>query len=46
MTHTQNALSFEVSLIDAILLLKEDKENVLLGAADEKIEFLKNLQPN
>ncbi len=45
MTHTQKALSFEVSLLDAILSLKEDKKNVLLGAADEKIEFLKNLQP-
>ena len=45
MTHTQNNLSFEVSLIDAILCMKDGKENVLVGAAEEKIAFLELVQP-
>ena len=46
MTHTQNNLSFEVSLIDAILCLNDGKKNVLIGAADEKIDFLATVQPD
>lgn len=46
MTHTQNNLSFEVSLLDAMMLINESKKNVLVGAADEKIDFLKEVQPN
>lgn len=45
MTHTQNNLSFEVSLLDAMMCLNEGKKNVLVGAADEKIDFLKEVQP-
>ena len=46
MTHTQNNLSFEVSLLDAMMCIDEGKQNVLVGAADEKIEFLEKLQPD
>jgi len=42
-THTQNSLSFEHSLIDAILCLNEGDTNVLVGAADEEIALLKEL---
>lgn len=45
MTHTQNSLSFEVALMDALFCIKEGKQNVLVGAADEAIEFLENLRP-
>jgi hypothetical protein len=45
MTHTQNNLSFEISVLDAILCIQEGKKNVLVGAADEKIDFLKMVQP-
>lgn len=45
MTHTQNSLSFEVALVDAMMCCREGKKTVLLGAADEAIEFLKLLQP-
>ncbi len=45
MTHTQNNLSFEVALLDGLLCLREGKENVLVGAADEKIDFLENFRP-
>lgn len=45
MTHTQNSLSFEIALIDAMMCCKEGKSTVLLGAADEAIEFLKLLKP-
>ena len=40
MTHTQNSISFENALLDAMLLLDEQEENILVGAADEAIEFL------
>jgi hypothetical protein len=40
MTHTQNALSFELALLDAMLLLDEGEKNILVGAADEAIDFL------
>jgi 3-oxoacyl-[acyl-carrier-protein] synthase II len=46
MTHTQNSLSFEVALLDAIMCCREGSQNVLLGAADECIDFLKLLQPS
>lgn len=45
MTHTQNSLSFEVALVDAMMCCKEGSHSVLLGAADEAIDFLKLLQP-
>jgi 3-oxoacyl-[acyl-carrier-protein] synthase II len=40
MTHTQNTLSFELALQDAMLLLDEGETHVLVGAADEYIDFL------
>lgn len=43
MTHTQNSVSFEHALIDAMLSLNESKSNVLVGAADEKIDFMEVL---
>ena len=45
MTHTQNNVSFELSLLDGMMCLKEGKSNVLIGAADEFIPFLNELQP-
>lgn len=45
MTHTQNSLSFETALIDGLLCVQEGKENVLVGAADEAIDFLNLLKP-
>lgn len=44
MTHTQNALSFEVALIDGMLSVDEGKKSVLVGAADEAIPFLDRLR--
>jgi hypothetical protein len=43
MTHTQNSLSFEHALIDAMLCLNEDGSNVIVGAADESIPILEDL---
>ena len=40
MTHTQNTLSFEHALADAMMLLSEEDNNVLVGAADEYIRLL------
>ena len=40
MTHTQNSLSFELALQDGLLNLDEGLPNVLVGAADEQIDFL------
>lgn len=40
MTHTQNTLSFEQALTDTIMLLAEEDNHVLVGAADEYIPFL------
>ncbi|CAG4995049.1 hypothetical protein DYBT9275_01535 [Dyadobacter sp. CECT 9275] len=40
MTHTQNTLSFEYALQDALLLLAEEQRNILVGASDEHIPFL------
>jgi len=45
MTHTQNSLSFELALLDALMCLKEGKSTLLLGAADEAIDFLNLLRP-
>lgn len=45
MTHTQNNLSFEVALLDAMMCVNEGKTNVLVGAADEYVPFLEILQP-
>ena len=45
MTHTQNNVSFELSLLDGMMCLNEGKSNVLIGAADEYIPFLSKLQP-
>lgn len=45
MTHTQNSLSFEVALVDGLLCIEEGKNNVLVGAAEEQIPFLRHLQP-
>ena len=42
-THTQNSLSFEHALIDAMLCLNENDSNVLVGAADEDIPLLGEL---
>lgn len=46
MTHTQNALSFEVALKDGLLCVDEGKKSVLVGAADEAIPFLERLRGN
>ncbi len=40
MTHTQNSLSFELALQDALLCLDEGTKNILIGAVDERIDFL------
>ncbi len=45
MTHTQNSLSFETALIDGLMCVSEGKQNVLVGAADEAIDFLNLLTP-
>lgn len=42
-THTQNSLSFEHALIDAMLGLNEGSSNILIGAADEAIPLLDEL---
>jgi 3-oxoacyl-[acyl-carrier-protein] synthase II len=39
-TYTQNTLSFELALEDAMICLDEGMDNVLVGAADEFIPFL------
>lgn len=45
MTHTQNNVSFEMALIDGMLCSFEGSKNVLVGAADEAIDFLNLLKP-
>jgi hypothetical protein len=42
MTHTQNSLSFEQSLIDGIMWIKSGFHHVLVGGADEEEESLYN----
>lgn len=46
MTHTQNALSFEVALKDGMLCVDEGKKTVLVGAADEAIPFMERFRGN
>lgn len=46
MTHTQNSLSFEIALLDAILFCQEENGDILVGAADETIDFLDLLRRN
>lgn len=41
-THSQNSLSFEQSLLDALLLVDEGHSNVLVGSSDERNEKLFN----
>lgn len=43
-THTQNDVSFEVSLLDGMMRAMEGCTNVLVGAADETIPFLEELK--
>jgi len=45
MTHTQNNVSFEMALLDAMMCIDEGKTNVLVGSADEHIPFLTRLKP-
>ncbi|MGB0886652.1 MAG: beta-ketoacyl synthase chain length factor [Vicingaceae bacterium] len=42
-THTQNTLSFEHSLIDGMLCLNEESSTVLVGSADENIPLMDEL---
>lgn len=39
MTHTQNSVSFEMAMQDAILFLNDGADRVLVGAGDEYIEI-------
>jgi 3-oxoacyl-[acyl-carrier-protein] synthase II len=43
MTHSQNSVSFEHALLDAMLRLNENDTNVLVGATDETIPLLDSL---
>ena len=43
-THTQNSLSFEQSLMDGILGIKEGFKNVLVGGADEEENAIYNMR--
>ncbi|MGZ3924515.1 MAG: beta-ketoacyl synthase chain length factor [Flavisolibacter sp.] len=43
MTYTQNTLSFEQGLIDAMISCKEGMNNVLVGGADEEEESIYNM---
>ncbi len=38
LTFSQNSLSFENALLEAVMLLEEGKQNILLGAGDEIVE--------
>lgn len=38
LTFSQNTLSFENALLEAMMLLEEGKQNILLGASDEIVE--------
>jgi len=46
MTYSQHSVSLEVSLIDALLLMGEGANNVLVCAADEKLDYLELLKPS
>lgn len=39
MTHTQNSVSFEMAMQDAILFLNDGADRILVGAGDEYIEI-------
>lgn len=45
-THSQDNLSFEVSILDCMTFLNSEKEaqNVLVGAVDEKVLFLEEVK--
>ena len=43
MTHVQKGFSFEHALLDSFLQLQEGTNNILVGAVDEKIDFLETL---
>lgn len=43
-THTQNNVSFEQALEDAMMCLEDGMENMLIGAADEYIPFLEEIK--
>lgn len=43
-THTQNNVSFEKALEDAMMCLEDGMQNVLIGAADEYISFLEEIK--
>lgn len=45
MTHTQQFLSFEWAMIDALLKMKEGASHVLVGGTDEYIPLLEKLHP-
>ena len=42
MTHTQNSLSFEQSLIDGMLCIQDGLDNILVGGADEEENAIYN----
>jgi len=44
MTHTQNSLSFEQGLIDAMLCIKSGSHYILVGGADEEEETIYNMK--
>ena len=44
MTHTQNSLSFEQSLIDGMLCINDGCSNVLVGGADEEEDAIYNMK--
>ena len=44
MTYTQNSLSFEQSLVDAMLCCREGLTNVLVGGADEEEVSIYNME--
>lgn len=43
-THTQNSLSFEQSLIDGVLCINDGFKNVLVGGADEEEDVIYNMK--
>jgi len=44
MTHTQNSLSFEQALVDAMLCCEEGLTNVLVGGTDEEEDSIYNMR--
>lgn len=43
-THTQNSLSFEQALIDAMLCIESGSTDILVGAADEEEDTMYNMR--